>query len=899
MAPIPGSVRVTGFIAPSDSADLYATQDEFYNRGGWRTVADITARNAITADRRKDGMIVRVRNAGGGIEKFYTLTGGLADINWVEQVFSGGTGYYPKYLVGVGATYPFNTIQAAINQALTDGKGTAAAPALVLVDAGIYTENLTLHEHVHVIGLAGEGPEWPVEIRGSATYSPTAPAATDNQLNISNVKLVQSTADTPVLTVTGAAASALVNLHGCGIYKTFGATAANLLVNATSATQVSLNLWNCSVHRLWALAGKLVEYTGAVVATSTILSLVETDMGDLDAAEFPGTAIDMPRGSVAVVDRCNIEGAILLGANITAGVFRGDCSFTHNGAAVMNVAAGAVNVEMVSCTIDTDTAPTVTGAGIFKYAIIRFKNVQGFAPTLNAGAGALPIVIDDASNIRYSNLVSLLTATNAQAAIDELAGSIIAASGGWAMTLIGRMTNIWSVTPTTIMTGVLPGDLQTAINAMADGDVLWVQTDATYTPITIPAGKEMTVLAAPGYTPKITGAKGITLLNGVTKFTMGGFTLTGCSTPDPNAIGSSICLDHYAIVTDVTFYRMAIRETVSGSGVMLSYHQSTGGDFYYTNPLIGEMSRRVAFIDCYFGRAGVEPTEGANLSLRGINTGLIHGCKIDGFNLTTRGIGLQNCLDMIVQHNEVLNIGGGNAEAIKFDVIATSPLPAYRISGLIARNRIKTAKEGIDVDDHVGICNVIDNVVSECSVTGIGVDGGTPYGRAQLIGNTVFNCGVGILLEVGSVAELSGNTCFNNTTNFSILNGYVLGPTNTTSPSNTTRAVAHAIAYDPTASGLAAKTVQAAIDALAAAGGGKVFKANQLPVEVPNGVLDTFTLPGGDQYVANSLLVMLNGAIYQPASISQIGPGYTQFQIVGGDTIPKAVDSFTVSYSKF
>jgi len=92
MAPIPGSVRVTGFIAPSDSTDTYATQDEFYDRGGWRTVADITARNAITADRRKDGMIVRVRDAGGGIEKFYTLTGGLADINWVEQVFSGGGG---------------------------------------------------------------------------------------------------------------------------------------------------------------------------------------------------------------------------------------------------------------------------------------------------------------------------------------------------------------------------------------------------------------------------------------------------------------------------------------------------------------------------------------------------------------------------------------------------------------------------------------------------------------------------------------------------------------------------------------------------------------------------------------------------------------------------------------
>ena len=421
MAPIPGSVRVTGFIAPSDSTDTYAAQDEMYNRGGWRTVADIVARNAITPDRRKVGMIVRVLNAGGMIEKFYTLVGGIADINWVEQVFSGGgTAYYPKYLVGAGVTYPFNTIQAAIIQAIADGKGTAATPALVLVDAGVYAENLALHEHIHIIGLAGDGPEWPVEIRGSASYSPVAPAALDNQLNISGVKLSQPAVDTPALTVTGAAASALVYLHNCGVYKTIGAVAPNIRVNATSATQVAVTLQDCKVHRLWALAGKAIEFTAAVVATTTILSLLETDVGDLEDSEFPGIAIDLPRGNIVVADRCAIEGNILLGAGITAGVLRDNCTFTHNGAAVMNVAAGAVNVELVSCTIDTDTGPTVTGAGIFKYAFIQFKNVRGFAPTLNAGVGALPIVIDDASNIRYSNVVSGLVATDVQAAIDEL-----------------------------------------------------------------------------------------------------------------------------------------------------------------------------------------------------------------------------------------------------------------------------------------------------------------------------------------------------------------------------------------------------------------------------------------------------------------------------------------------
>ena len=92
MAVIPGSVRVGGFIAPSDSTDTYATQSEEWGRGGWRTVADITARNAITADRRKIGMLVRVLDAGSGSEKFYTLVGGITDDKWTEQNFGGGSG---------------------------------------------------------------------------------------------------------------------------------------------------------------------------------------------------------------------------------------------------------------------------------------------------------------------------------------------------------------------------------------------------------------------------------------------------------------------------------------------------------------------------------------------------------------------------------------------------------------------------------------------------------------------------------------------------------------------------------------------------------------------------------------------------------------------------------------
>lgn len=91
MATIPGSVPLAGFIGPTDDGDNYATQDEKYNRGGWRTVADVTARNAIPSDRRKVGMIVRVLDAGSGVEAFYTLVGGVEDDKWTVQNF-GGTG---------------------------------------------------------------------------------------------------------------------------------------------------------------------------------------------------------------------------------------------------------------------------------------------------------------------------------------------------------------------------------------------------------------------------------------------------------------------------------------------------------------------------------------------------------------------------------------------------------------------------------------------------------------------------------------------------------------------------------------------------------------------------------------------------------------------------------------
>jgi len=96
MAKIPGSVGLTGFIAPKDSADSYAVTDDKYNRGGYKTVADITERDAITADRRKEGMVVYVRSDG----KEYRIVGGTDNSNWSEVVDNAGVSFTFKFKQG-------------------------------------------------------------------------------------------------------------------------------------------------------------------------------------------------------------------------------------------------------------------------------------------------------------------------------------------------------------------------------------------------------------------------------------------------------------------------------------------------------------------------------------------------------------------------------------------------------------------------------------------------------------------------------------------------------------------------------------------------------------------------------------------------------------------------------
>lgn len=84
MAAIPGSVPVPGFVAPTDDTDTYPSHDALYGRGGHRSVATKTARNAISTDRREEGMTVYTKDDG----KTWRLKASPwagTDADWVEN----------------------------------------------------------------------------------------------------------------------------------------------------------------------------------------------------------------------------------------------------------------------------------------------------------------------------------------------------------------------------------------------------------------------------------------------------------------------------------------------------------------------------------------------------------------------------------------------------------------------------------------------------------------------------------------------------------------------------------------------------------------------------------------------------------------------------------------------
>jgi len=354
--------------------------------------------------------------------------------------------------------------------------------------------------------------------------------------------------------------------------------------------------------------------------------------------------------------------------------------------------------------------------------------------------------------------------------------------GASADNIIGEIESKLQLPYTVLHTNTDPSSLNTIIQTLNDGDILEVDSSVVYNPISIPANKELIIRPSLGKYINLTGTECIKLMNGARDTIIAGVSIQNCSSPANNERGAGISFgEQNAIVSNISFYNISIDTVTNGSGVMLSYHWSVGGDTYYTPNTIEECSNDVRFINCDFYKANKDNTEGAALSLRGIIKPFIYNNSFRDNALSMRQIQLQNCINSYIAYNNIRNTAtpGTNSEGIKLDDLGSC---TFRTTGYIISNTIKNAVEGIDIDDNV-TAYLFDNICYECTEEGISVDDSA---IAVLVRNLCYNCrydinSSGIRVENGALVSLNQNNCVNNMINYRIQNGYVLPVGNTQS----------------------------------------------------------------------------------------------------------------------
>lgn len=134
----PGPV-VAGPLKTVDTADTYGTHEDTYGIGGFRCVANIAARDAIPAARRKAGMEVYILDAGGGVAAKHRLDANLT--SWTNITPASAADLATEIS---NRTTQYNSLVSSVNTeatARTSGDAANAATITQLVADLLSTAN--------------------------------------------------------------------------------------------------------------------------------------------------------------------------------------------------------------------------------------------------------------------------------------------------------------------------------------------------------------------------------------------------------------------------------------------------------------------------------------------------------------------------------------------------------------------------------------------------------------------------------------------------------------------------------------------------------------------------------------------------------------------------------------
>ena len=92
MGTISGGINLGAPILPATEEDIFPTHDAQYGKGGYRSVANINARNQIPIARLAVGAIVKTIDTGTNwVVKSIVNVNGVDTAQWEEEKLDGGT----------------------------------------------------------------------------------------------------------------------------------------------------------------------------------------------------------------------------------------------------------------------------------------------------------------------------------------------------------------------------------------------------------------------------------------------------------------------------------------------------------------------------------------------------------------------------------------------------------------------------------------------------------------------------------------------------------------------------------------------------------------------------------------------------------------------------------------
>lgn len=415
------------------------------------------------------------------------------------------------------------------------------------------------------------------------------------------------------------------------------------------------------------------------------------------------------------------------------------------------------------------TAVTMIYSGIWNPTVDSTYAHKG---TLFIGIGSDPAVAgkmwqkqDDGCSTNWTEVAS------SSSALDSLTlGKICSLSDNSGL-VKDAIAYAKGATATVVVNTVGAGDLAAAVAAAVAGDVIEVQTNATYSPVVIPAGVRFVLRAGAGFTPKITGDRCIRLSDGAANVTVIGFGIENATTPNANFEGSGICmLGEGSKVSDIIFSNMSFLNC-AGSAILIAGKQAA----YASNYTLADLSDGFAVVDSSFMNACSDITKGASVFVRGCRNVLFRHCYVDNGAGRSRGFMLQACIESVIEDCVALSSLGLPLadEGYKLDILTPATAP-FKNDVVVRRCRAQGFVQGFDADDQT-VAQFEDCFSVRCTDGFVSLKA---TNKVTFLRDVAVTCTNGFRVVNASIESCLKNLAANCTNGYVFPVGYLLDDTN-------------------------------------------------------------------------------------------------------------------------